>query len=193
MNAADSRDPPDARPTLSTALKRAELIHDRAHLEAAIARMGQEVHVALNGEVPLFLTVMNGGLIFAGALALAIASDLEFDYIHATRYQGGTRGHDLLWINQPRQSLGGRTVLLADDILDEGYTLRAIRDYCLEHGAGRVLVAVLCQKHHGRTAPGIRADFVGVEVPDRYVFGFGMDYYEQGRNLPGIYALEERS
>jgi hypoxanthine phosphoribosyltransferase len=179
------------RPALADALKTAELLYDRATLDGVIRRMGGEVHGALRGEVPVYLTVMNGGLIFAGALALAIPGDLEFDYAHATRYHGGTHGQELGWIQRPRTDLAGRTVLLADDILDEGYTLRAIRDHCLAAGARRVLIAVLCEKRHGRTAPGIRADFVGVAVPDRYVFGFGMDYHEQGRNLPGIYALKE--
>ena len=178
-----------ARPDLAEALKTADLLHDRARLENAIAAMGREIDAALNGEVPLFLTVMNGGLIFAGALTLAITGDLELDYVHATRYRSGTNCHELTWIKRPRTSLSGRTVLLADDILDEGYTLKAIRDFCLEQGARRVLIAVLCEKNHGRTTAGIRADFVGVQVPDRYVFGFGMDYYEQGRNLPGIYAI----
>jgi len=180
-----------ARPPLADALKSAELIHERALLEKTITAMGRSIAENLQGEVPLFLPVMNGGLIFAGALALAIGSDLEFDYVHATRYRSGINGQELTWIKRPRAVLSGRTVLLADDILDEGYTLRAIRDFCLEQGARRVLIAVLCEKRHGRTAPGVRADFVGVEVPDRYVFGFGMDYYEQGRNLPGIYALKE--
>jgi hypoxanthine phosphoribosyltransferase len=80
-------------------------------------------------------------------------------------------------------------VLLVDDILDEGHTLKAIRDFCLEQGAARVLLVVLCEKRHGRGA-GLKADFVGVEVPDRYVFGFGMDYHEQGRNLAAIYAVD---
>lgn len=179
------------RPALTEALKGAELLHDRAGLEKTVARMGRDIDVALAGEVPLYLSVMHGGLIFSGTLALAIATDLEFDYVHATRYRGETQGGELHWLRQPAVSPAGRTVLLADDILDEGYTLRAIRDWCLEQGARRVLIAVLCQKRHGRTAPGVRADFCGVEVPDRYVFGFGMDYYEQGRNLPGIYALKE--
>jgi hypoxanthine phosphoribosyltransferase len=178
-----------ARPELADALKIADLIHDRARLEDAITAMGSAIDTALEVEFPLFLSVMNGGLIFAGALALAIVGDLEFDYVHATRYRSSTQGQELTWIKRPRASLSGRTVLLADDILDEGHTLKAIRDFCLEQGARRVLIAVLCKKDHGRTAPGIRADFVGVQVPDRYVFGFGMDYYEQGRNLPGIYAI----
>ncbi|MDR3386434.1 MAG: hypoxanthine-guanine phosphoribosyltransferase [Rudaea sp.] len=184
-----SKDSIAARPELADALRIADLIHDRARLEAAIASMGSAIDTALNGEVPLFLSVMNGGLIFAGALALAIGGDLEFDYVHATRYRNSTQGHELTWIKRPRADMSRRTVLLADDILDEGYTLKAIRDFCLEQGARRVLIAVLCEKMHNRTAPGIHADFVGVQVPDRYVFGFGMDYYEQGRNLPGIYAI----
>ena len=178
-----------ARPNLADAMKSAELLFDRARLDAAIGAMGSAIATELKGEVPLFLSVMNGGLIFGGVLSLAIASDLEFDYVHATRYRSSTQGHELTWIKRPRADLAARTVLLADDILDEGYTLKAIRDFCLEQGALRVLIAVMCQKIHGRTAPGIRADFVGVQVPDRYVFGFGMDYYEQGRNLPGIYAI----
>jgi hypoxanthine phosphoribosyltransferase len=177
------------RPALADALKTAELLFDRASLDHLITDMGKSIATALHGEVPVFLTVMNGGLIFGGVLALAIPGDLEFDYVHATRYRGGTRGHDLLWVKQPRLSLRGRTVLLADDILDEGHTLKAIRDFCIDEGAARVLIAVLCSKRHDRATPDLRADFIGVELPDRYVFGFGMDYYEQGRNLPGIYAI----
>jgi len=183
--------PVATRPPLALALANSDLLFDRPALDAAVASMGRAIADSLRGETPVFLTVMNGGLIFGGTLALAIPADLEFDYVHATRYRGGTRGRDLLWIKQPRLDLLGRTVLLADDILYEGYTLRAIRYFCLDQGARRVLIAVLCQKQHDRTAPGVSADFVGVEVPDRYVFGYGMDYYEQGRNLPGIHALKD--
>ena len=178
-----------AHPLLHDVLGSADLVHDRGVLDAAIARMGQHIDESLAGEPAVFLSVMHGGLIFAGQLALAIRTDLLFDYIHATRYRGELTGGELHWIKKPDADLAGRIVILADDILDEGYTLRAIRDYCIERGARRVVIAVLCRKDHGRTAPGIRADFCGVEVPDRYVFGFGMDFHGQGRNLPGIYAL----
>jgi hypoxanthine phosphoribosyltransferase len=122
-------------------------------------------------------------------LATQIRADLEFDYVHATRFRGTTEGGELQWIKRPAIALTDRIVLLVDDILDEGHTLKAIRDWCLAQGARRVLLAVLCEKRHGRTVPGLRADFVGVEVPDRYVFGYGMDFHEQGRNLPAIHAL----
>ena len=176
-------------PDLSSALREAELVHDAATLQSAIVRMGAAISAALVGESAVFLTVMQGALPFAGQLATAIDATLEFDYVHATRFRGTTTGGELKWMRRPTSVLKGRTVLLVDDILDEGHTLSAIRDWCFDEGAARVLLAVLCEKRHGRTVPGLQADFVGVEVPDRYVFGYGMDYHELGRNLPAIYAL----
>jgi hypoxanthine phosphoribosyltransferase len=177
--------------TLAQALESAELVHDRTVIEAAIERMGGQVTQALGGERALFLTVLHGGLIFAGSLALSIGCDLQFDYVHATRYRGTTRGTQLQWLRRPETAMRERSVILVDDILDEGHTLSALRDACVAEGARRVLVAVLCEKRHGRCVPGMKANFVGVQVPDRYVFGYGMDWHEQGRNLPGIYAIAD--
>jgi hypoxanthine phosphoribosyltransferase len=177
-------------PKLADALAHAQLIHDRAALAAAIARIGVGIDRELDGAAAVFVTVMQGALIFAGQLATAITTPLAFDYVHATRYRGTTRGGELHWIKRPSTPLAGATVLLVDDILDEGLTLNAIRDFCLQQGAARVLLVVLCEKRHDRGVPGLRADFVGVEVPDRYVFGYGMDYHEQGRNLAAIYAVD---
>jgi hypoxanthine phosphoribosyltransferase len=181
----------NAHPLLHDVLGSADLVHNRGVLDAAITGIGERIDESLKGEPAVFLSVMHGGLIFAGQLALAIKTDLLFDYIHATRYRCELTGGELHWIKKPDADLAGRIVILADDILDEGYTLRAIRNFCLERGAKHVLIAVLCRKNHDRTAPGIHADFCGVDVPDRYVFGFGMDFHGQGRNLPGIYALED--
>jgi len=177
-------------PSLATALTQADLLFDRDELESVIADMGRHIDAALDGERAVFLTVMNGALIFAGHLALAIRTDVEFDYVHATRYRGETSGSELHWLREPAVDLTNRTVLLVDDILDEGHTLKAVRDDCMRRGARRVLIASLCTKQHDRLVEGIASDFNGVELPDRYVFGFGMDYHEQGRNLPGIYALK---
>jgi hypoxanthine phosphoribosyltransferase len=176
-------------PSLTEALARADRLFDRAELESAIVGMGHAIDAALDGERAVFLTVMHGALVFAGQLALAIRTDLEFDYVHATRYRGATDGGELHWLREPWAAMENRTVLLVDDILDEGHTLKAIREDCLRRGARRVLVATLCRKRHDRTVAGIASDFNGVELPDRYVFGYGMDYHEQGRNLPAIYAL----
>jgi hypoxanthine phosphoribosyltransferase len=177
-------------PPLAQALANADVLFERAELETVIADLGRRIDAALDGERAVFLTVMNGALMFAGQLALSIRTDLEFDYVHATRYRGATAGSDLCWLREPQAALAGRTVLLVDDILDEGHTLKAVRDDCMKRGARRVLIASLCRKLHDRCVEGIAPDFNGVELPDRYVFGYGMDYYEQGRNLPAIYALK---
>ena len=177
------------RPDLASALRDGELVHDRDTLRKASARIGGDVSRALAGQSAVFLSILQGGLVFAGQLATEIDADLEFDYVRATRFRGTTEGGELHWLRRPGISLHGRIVLLVDDILDEGHTLKAIRDWCVAEGASRVLLAVLCENRHGRTVAGLTADFVGVEVPDRYVFGYGMDYHEQGRNLPAIHAL----
>ena len=181
--------PPDH--PLSAVAAHAECLHDDTAVEAAIARMGAEITRELGGERAVFLTVMNGGMFFAAPLALAIGCDLEFDYTHATRYRGGTAGGELAWQRRPQAQLRKRTVILADDILDEGYTLAALREHCLAEGATRVLVAVLCVKRHDRRVAGLEPDFVGVEVPDRYVYGYGLDYFGQGRNVAAIFAVRD--
>lgn len=180
--------------SLQTALANSDLLVDRATLEAAIARMARPICEHFAGSVPVYLTVMHGGLPFAGQLALEIGAcglDMQFDYLHATRYRGATSGGELVWKHRPATPLAGRRVLLVDDILDEGHTLTAVRDWCVEQGASEVRIAALAVKRHDRCVDGICADFFGVDVPDRYVYGYGMDYNEQGRNLPGIYALRD--
>lgn len=178
-------------PALADALPQSDLLFDRAPLEAAIRRMAEKIRrdYAQDARPPLFLTVMNGGMLFGALLALELGFDVEFDYLHATRYRGDTTGRGVEWLRKPAVPLLKRRVLLIDDILDEGHTLNAVIQACEAEGAADVRVAVLARKVHDRCVPGLTGDYVGVEVPDRYVFGFGMDYYEQGRNLPGIYAL----
>lgn len=182
---------------LQAALANSDLIHDRATLEASIVRMARRIrddYTSRDGGVPLYITVMHGGLPFAGQLALELGAcglDLEFDYLHATRYRGATSGGELVWKHRPATSMQGRRVLLVDDIVDEGHTLAAIRDWCREQGAAEVRIAALAVKVHDRCVPGLSADYMGVEVPDRYVYGYGMDYHEQGRGLPAIYALKD--
>ncbi|MEO6263626.1 MAG: hypoxanthine-guanine phosphoribosyltransferase [Luteimonas sp.] len=179
---------------LATALANSEVVHERAAIERAIAAMAVRIRNDYAGDVPVYLTVMHGGLPFAGQLALELGArglDLEFDYLHATRYRGATSGAALTWKHRPATSLRSRRVLLVDDIVDEGHTLAAVRAWCLGEGARDVRIAALAVKQHDRCVPGLCADYAGLDVPDRYVFGYGMDYHEQGRNLPAIYALKD--
>jgi hypoxanthine phosphoribosyltransferase len=90
----------------------------------------------------------------------------------------------------PHTSVKDRVVLVLDDILDEGITLASIRERIMENGAKAFYSAVFANKDISKSKP-ITADFVGVTLPDRYVFGFGMDIYGSWRNLPAIYAVRE--
>ena len=178
--------------SLEQALAQADLLVDRPAIDAAIAGIADAIARDYKGEVPVFLSIMNGALPFAGQLALELGArgqDAQFDYMQASRYHGESGG-ELVWKHRPVSALFGRRVLLVDDILDEGFTLQGVRDWCLEQGATDVRIAVLTVKKHDRCLDGVKADYAGIELPDRYVFGFGMDYHEQGRNLPGIYALK---
>ena len=183
-----------ALPDFRDALASADLIHDRAALQTAIADMARSIEADYRDDAqpPLFVTILHGGLLFAAELALELGGlglNMEFDYLHATRYRGQTSGSGLAWLHRPATPMRGRRVLLVDDILDEGHTLLAVKRWCEDQNAIDVRIATLSVKRHDRCVQGIAADYPGVDVPDRYVFGYGMDYQEQGRNLPGIYAL----
>jgi hypoxanthine phosphoribosyltransferase len=183
MNSSDEQG--DIRRVLATA----EQLYTRAEVEAALDRMAGEIQQSLGDRNPLLVCVMTGGLVPASELFTRMEFPVQLDYLHATRYQGTRGQRELKWITRPSQSLQGRTVLVVDDILDEGLTLAAILAHCREQGANAVYSAVLVEKRHQRRNSGLNADFVGVEVEDRYVFGYGMDYHGYWRNLRGIYAV----
>lgn len=168
----------------------AELIHSRKDIEHALDRLAEALNCDLAGKKPIVLVVMTGGMVPAGQLITRLEFDLELDYIHATRYRGDTKGRDIQWLAQPRLSLRDRSVLLVDDILDEGHTLVAAIRYCQEQGAGSVTTVVLVEKVHDRCHPDLVVDYIGLQVPDKYVFGYGMDYRERLRQLPDIYAID---
>lgn len=172
-------------------LENADCLHSRDQVEQSIQRMAGEITRQLQGRRPLVLCVMNGGIVLTGALLPRLDLMLELDYIHATRYRNTTSGSDLQFRSRPASDMTGRSVLVVDDILDEGMTLAGVMQWCREQGAGQVLTAVLVDKQHERRAAELPvADFTGLTTPDRYLFGYGMDYRGYGRNAPGIYAVQ---
>ncbi len=170
-------------------LAAADRVLSAEQVDAAYDRLAAGIQAALDGTSPLVLVSMVGGMIPAACLLARMNMALELDYVHATRYRGGTSGHDVEWRVFPSRPLTGRHVLVVDDILDEGYTLAAVLARVRAGGAASVRTAVLVEKAHGRRAPGLHADFTGLECPDRYVFGCGMDYKGWHRQLPAIYAV----
>ena len=172
-------------------LKSAEPLCSAATIARAVERMAAEITHAHAADNPLVLCVMSGAVVFAGQLLPRLKFPLDFDYLHVTRYGNATSGGGIEWKVFPEAGIAGRVVLVVDDILDEGHTMVEIRKRVLAAGAQRFCCAVFADKDLGKPKP-IAADFVGVRVPNRYVFGFGMDVKGAWRNLPGIYALKEQ-
>lgn len=171
-------------------LREADCVCDEATVRAAYDRLAAAIEAEYAGKNPLVLVVMIGGLVPAAEILRRVGFAFETDYLHATRYRGNTTGGGLLWKRQPESSLEGRHVLVIDDILDEGHTLVAVRKALQEFAPASLKVAVLADKRHERRAAGAHAEFIGVSLPDRYVFGCGMDYKEYWRQLPAIYAVK---
>ncbi len=170
-------------------LESSDLLCDEAEVRAAIARLASEITKSLRDRHPLVLAVMRGAVFFAGHLLPLLRFPLEFDYVHASRYGDATSGGKLVWKVEPPDNVKGRSVLVLDDILDGGETLAAICDRVRSLGAAAVCSAVLTDKDIGRRKP-IVPDFIGLKLPNRYVFGCGMDVSGAWRNLPAIYAVK---
>ena len=171
-------------------LSDAEVIHTADVVAAEVSRVAHEIIEKLGSSYPLMLCVMSGGVPFAGQLMTQLNFPLDFDYLHVTRYGQDTSGGALSWRSAPWTSVKGRTVLIVDDILDEGLTLSTIVERMMQLGAEACYTAVATDKANGKIKP-IKADFVALTVPDRFVFGFGMDIRGCWRNLPAIYAVKE--
>ncbi|OIO68979.1 MAG: hypoxanthine-guanine phosphoribosyltransferase [Zetaproteobacteria bacterium CG12_big_fil_rev_8_21_14_0_65_55_1124] len=168
--------------------KNAKLLFSEAEVEASLDRMAAEITTQLAGSHPVVLCVMVGGLVTCGKLLTRLPFPLQVDYIHVSRYRNQTAGSDITWLGKKPDMLAGREILIVDDILDEGYTMQAIVEFCHQAEAKRVLTSVLLDKTAARKAA-ISPDFAGFCIPDYYVFGCGMDYKSFLRNAPGIYAV----
>jgi hypoxanthine phosphoribosyltransferase len=169
-------------------LESADLICSEHEVTSSIARMAGEINEQLADSFPLVLAIMGGAVVFSGHLLPQLRFPLEFDYIHVSRYGDETQGGRITWKVEPRENVAGRTVLVLDDILDEGATLAEVKRRILGAGAKAFYSAVFSNKDLGREKP-IKPDFVGLTLPNRFVFGFGMDVSGAWRNLPAIYAV----
>lgn len=174
-----------------TVLDEADVLHDAGAVEKAYDELAAQITARYEKLNPVIHCVMNGGLYAMAEITRRLNFPFEMDYFHASRYRGATTGGGLVWKVQPKpEKLSGRHVLVIDDILDEGHTLAAIRAALTQFEPASLAIAVLLRKRHDRCAPGAQAEYIGLEVGDRYVFGCGMDYKEYWRQLPAIYAVK---
>lgn len=181
----------EGHPDPMSLLEKSRVIYDRNQVFAAVDRMAAEINAFYGPEPIVMISVMTGAIIPATWLVTRLKMPVQMDFVHATRYRGGLYGAELEYRVPPRLDLEGKQVLVIDDIFDEGDTLAAIKGSCEKRKAKSVHMAVLVRKLHDRGLPRDFVDFIGLDVPDVYVFGCGMDAYEEWRHLDQILALEE--
>ena len=172
-----------------TTLNNAEIIFTEQQVQTAVLRIAHEINSAMKEMHPLVLSVMGGAVVFTGQLLPQLNFPLDFDYVHVSRYGNSERGGEMKWKVAPQENVRGRVVLVVDDILDEGETLNAVKQRVMALGASAFYSAIFADKLTGKAKP-IQADFVGLQVPNRFVFGYGMDIHGAWRNLPAIYATK---
>lgn len=165
-----------------------QVIFDEQAIRLAIEKLSDNLNRICKDEEWIAICVLKGGLVFCGHLLPLLTFDICLDYMRVSRYEEGTSGGELTWHVEPQMSLAQKNVLLIDDIFDEGKTLEAMIQYCQQAGAKKVMSAVLLNKLHERKVSGLMPDQIGLECPDRYVYGFGMDLGGRYRNLPRIMA-----
>jgi len=166
----------------------ADQLYSMAEIDQVLEQLAEELILDYADKNPVLLCVMNGSVMTTGHLLPKLNFPLELDYIHATRYGEKTVGGDIVWQSEPMINLTGRSVILIEDIYDQGVTMMALREYCEAAGAGSTSCLALVEKLHDKKV-GKKPEYIGMTVPDRYVFGFGMDYKGYWRNAPGIYAV----
>jgi hypoxanthine phosphoribosyltransferase len=168
----------------------ARLVRTEAEVRAGLAAMAQAITAKFADRNPLIVAVMQGGAFTAVHLCAHFDFPYEFDYVHVTRYGNAIEGGELKWHMRPQRELAGRTVLLVDDVLDHGITLRELSKAFNAERPREVAIAVLVDKQLELPVSRPEADFVGFECDDVYLFGCGMDYKGYWRGLPALYALE---
>ena len=175
--------------TIQALIRKSSVIYSEIEIKTVIKNIADQVNQTIKTDDLYVLCVMNGALIFAGQLLPRLEKNIQYSYIHATRYAASLTGGPIHWLVKPPIDIEGKTVLILDDILDEGITLREIAATCLAMKAKAIFTAVLFDKEIAKEKSYL-PNFIGLKVPNRFVFGYGLDCKGLGRNLPHLYALD---
>ncbi len=170
----------------------AECLFDASEVSRALDAQAERITEHMRScRVLSIIALMNGGMYPAIELARRLSQALRIDYVHASRYRETTRGGEIIWQRNPADLSLGDAILLVDDIFDEGHTMAEVVRKFRERGVEKLHTAVLTRKRHQRGLERNWIDDFALEVPDRYVFGCGMDYQGLWRQLDSIWALPE--
>lgn len=168
----------------------ANCLYTTDEIDTGIEELALRVADDLKNSNPLFICIMNGAMFFCTSLLKHFNFPLQLDYLHLTRYQDGRSSDSLEWKVKPHFKIQGRHVVLLDDILDEGKSLRAAHSFCVEQGAASVKSFVLLKKNRKDKMACFEVNDYVFACPDLYVFGYGMDYKHYWRNSNAIYTID---
>lgn len=172
-------------------------IHDKnfvpflsaSQIEAIVTRVAQEITTDTDDEVPIFIGVLNGSFMFVSDLMKHYQKPCELSFIKLCSYQGTTSTEKITELIGLSVDVTNRTVIIVEDIVDTGNTLVALKQMFADKGAKELKIATLFFKPEAYTKD-IKIDYIGMEIPNKFIVGYGLDYDEQGRNLPEVYQLQ---
>lgn len=159
-----------------------------AEIQQRISELAQQLASELQGERPLFLAILNGSFMFAADLFRQMQMDAEISFIKLASYKGMKSSGQVVTAIGLDVTLHDRTVVILEDIVDTGRTLHEFLPQLLHHQPRSLKVATLLSKPGARTHP-VTIDYLGFEVPDIFLVGYGLDFDGLGRNYPDIYQV----
>ena len=158
---------------------------------AEVARIAKQMNEDLDGKNPLLICVLNGAFIFAADLYRRLTIPSQITFMRMKSYVGTETTGKVKTISNLLESVVDRTVVIVEDIVDSGYTMQRMVQQLRDLGAKEVRVAVLLNKPRARKVEGLNIDYCCLEIPNDFIVGYGLDYNEEGRNLPDIYVVTE--
>lgn len=162
-------------------------------IQAEVSRVAEQISKDLAGTHPLFVCVLNGAFVFASDLFRRVTiPDAEITFIRMKSYVGTETTGKVKTIAGLLESVVDRTVVVVEDIVDSGYTMeRLIHQLKFDLGAKEVKVACLLSKPNALKVKDLKLDYVAMQIPNDFIVGYGLDYNEQGRNLPDIWVVAD--
>ena len=161
-----------------------------AQIKARIKELAQQMSRDLEGKNPLFLGVLNGAFIFAADLMREMTIPCEISFVKLASYQGTTSTGSIKEVIGINEDLSGRTVVIVEDIVESGLTIKRMMEQLGTRNPASVQVCTLFFKPD-RLKEDLKLDYVAFEIPNDFILGYGLDYDQQGRGLKDIYTLVE--
>jgi hypoxanthine phosphoribosyltransferase len=160
-----------------------------ADIQLAIKQMAEKMKTDLEGKETLFICILNGAFMFASELMTELElTDAEISFLKLASYIGTSSSGEVKELIGLNEVITGRTVVILEDIVDTGHTIKGVIEQLEGKGAKEVKVATLLFKPDALKVD-IKLDYVGLEIPNDFIVGFGLDYDRRGRNLKDIYTL----